>query len=281
MSVYAIGQWFGYDQFFAVKLDNPAAVHTTNYLVGGSMGHPTILAAFIVMIIPLAIYIKKYWMAAIMLVAVILTKSDIALGSLFASGIFYIGLRNKKTAIITAVSSAIIVALAVTAYINTPLKKYVSDSGRFAMWADVIADVNNPMHSTLTDTYPWTGFGIGSFKYIYPVKNANIWYQAHNEYLEILYNTGIIGLFLFMMGWIGLICGHRLFTDTFPKVLLTSFFCISVCAGGTFPWQLGAHAYYTITILGLLNQGEKSEHKSGDHESRTSRAWCFEYRLAN
>ena len=256
MSAYCILQSFGIDQFFA-DAATQARLHTPSYKICGTLGHPTLVSAFIAMIIPLSFYLKKYWASALMLVAVIITKSDIAAGALVLSLIFYIGLRNKKTAIITAILTTILASALTFAYVTTPFKAYIKDSGRFAMWADVFKSTNKPAINGLKQKYPITGIGIGSFGKIYHTKDKNnTWYQAHNEYLETYYNTGVIGFILFMLGWMTFFKRRNIFSNQYNKYLLTSFFCISVCAAGTFPWQLGAHAYYTITILGLLTQGE-------------------------
>jgi O-antigen ligase len=253
MAIYVILQFFRIDQFYKLANTNEALGTPSNRL-GGTLGHPTLVSPFIAMLIPICLYLKKYWFAGIMVIAVLLTKSQIAIGVLVVTLIFFCALKNRKTAIRISILSLIFLFLFITAYFQNPkIKSLVGDSGRFAQWQQILKDVKAPVVKGLEKTYPFTGLGIGSFKYIYHVKNNNTFNQAHNEYLEILYNTGIIGLFLFLMALWTILKGEY-FKDRYRKYLLTSFVCIAVCAGGTFVWQLGPHLYYTIVILALLNK---------------------------
>jgi hypothetical protein len=252
MSVYAILQFFKIDQFYSLSSIREAQL-TPSGRIGGTLGNPTILAPFLVMIIPICLYLKKYWFAGIIGIVVLLTQSQVAIGAMIVSLVFLQSLKDKKTAIRIGVLSLILLVLSVTAYFqNDKVKSFVGDSGRFAQWQQIIKDVNSPLIKEFKVSYPYTGRGIGSFKYIYHLKNKNIFHQAHNEYLEVFYNTGLIGLGLFLMFLWTIIKGD-FFQDRERKFLLTSFIGIAVCAGGTFVWQLGSHLFYTVVILGLLN----------------------------
>jgi O-antigen ligase len=252
MSIYCILQFFKLDQFY--NLQNWSQdKFPPSARVGGTLGQPTLLAPFLAMIIPICLYLKKYWFAGIIGIALLLTKSQVAIGALIISLIFLQTLENKKTAIRISILSLIFLFLGVTAYFQNPkIKSFVVDSGRFTQWTQIAKDINSPVIPTLKQTYPYTGKGLGSFKYIYHIKNNNTWHEAHNDYLEILYNTGLIGLFLFLMALWTAIKGK---IDRERKYLLASFVCIAVCAGATFCFQLGVYIFYTIVILALLNQG--------------------------
>jgi hypothetical protein len=254
MAIYAILQFFKIDQFYTLSSANEA-LNTPSGNIGGTLGNPTIVAPFIAMIIPICLYLKKYWFSGIMVIAVLLTKSQVAIGALIVSLVFLQALRDKKTAIRIGILSLIFIVVGTMAYFNNPkIKSLVGDSGRFIQWKQIVKDVNSPIRPELKNKYPFTGLGLGSFKYIYHIKNKSEFHQAHNEYLEILYNTGIIGLALFLMSLWTILKGK---IDRQRKFLLTSFVCIAMCAGGSFVFQLGPHLYYTLTILGLLNQREE------------------------
>lgn len=67
---------------------------------------------------------------------------------------------------------------------------------RIPVWKETIAFANQ---------YPWGGWGIGTFKILYhPMSKLHTlpWYQAHNEYLQVLFETGRLGLLL-MLGYLG------------------------------------------------------------------------------
>jgi len=252
MAIYCIVQSLNIDQFYNLAIkDEIRFIPSAN--ITGTMGQPTIVSPFIAMIIPIALYLKRYWFVLIMGIAVLLTRSQVAIGAMILSLLFLYSLKNKKTFIRTGILFLIIIALSITAYFSNPkIKSLVKDSGRFENWQQIIKDVNSPLAPEVKNRYPFTGLGIGSFKYIYHIKNHNTFWQAHNEYLEIPYNIGIIGLFLFLMAlWV--IIKDNLFKDRYRRYLLASFICIAICAGGTFVWQMGPHLYYSIGILGLLN----------------------------
>jgi hypothetical protein len=51
----------------------------------------------------------------------------------------------------------------------------------------------------LSNQHPLMGWGIGSFKYVFPslsgIRNSGLpWKQAHNDFLQILFETGYAGL---------------------------------------------------------------------------------------
>ncbi|MBU2051422.1 MAG: O-antigen ligase family protein [Gammaproteobacteria bacterium] len=256
MSIYVFLQFFGIDQFYSIT-GKHEAMRTPCGFVGGTLGHPTVVSSFIGMIIPIALFLKKYWFASIMILAVLATKSNVAIGAMIASLVFLYALKDQKTAVLVAITSFIFILLAISAYIYIPqFRPFIGDSGRFGVWQNILKDVNSPIAEGAKQRYPYTGLGIGSFKYIFHVKHSGViipFFQAHNEYLEILFTMGIAGLGLFVMSlWtalVGKITRER-------KFLLTSFACIAIAAGGTFVWHLGAHIYYSIVILALLSTKE-------------------------
>lgn len=60
---------------------------------------------------------------------------------------------------------------------------------------------------------PLSGTGLGTFALSYPYKKTygetEIWEQAHNEYLQVIYESGLIGFTILLVG-IGFLCRHRL-----------------------------------------------------------------------
>ena len=50
--------------------------------------------------------------------------------------------------------------------------------------------------------HPWSGWGIGVFKLLYHAMsklNTFPWQEAHNDYLQVLYETGYPGLILMLV----------------------------------------------------------------------------------
>jgi len=264
MALYCIVQSLNIEQFFTLNTKVAATIHTPKNIIGGTLGHPTIVSPFIAMIIPIALYLKKRIKALIMFIAVCLTCSQVAIGAMMVSLVFYLSTKGRKSLI----SGCIIFTLALTilggGYFKSPqIKAFVDDSGRFGTWKKIVTDIKSPINKE-GNRYSFTGFGSGSFGYIFPLKHDSIMHQAHNDYLEIAYNTGIIGLGLFLWAIFYIFKINFSFkriwrgeADKYRMALLSSFSCILICAGGTFVFQLGCHLFYTLVIVGLLTGGEK------------------------
>ncbi len=253
MAFYGIIQWFNLDQFFK---GDPRPFSPSN--VVGTLGNPDILSPFLAMIIPIAIYLKKYFMALLMAVVVIFSTSQVAIGSLVVCLAFLIGTKGKRLAVTMSALLIICALILSMGYFKSPsIKSFVGDSGRFAVWNEAVNDLRNPLpvKDGQGKKYAITGFGIGSFKYLFHSRNNRIigvdFFEAHNEYLELLYNSGIIGILLFLSALI-LFIKQCFPLNRLTAHLLASFICIAVAAGGIFVWQLGATVFYTIVISGLL-----------------------------
>lgn len=261
MSVYLIFQYFGYDQIFGVK---QSAIDSglPSARMAGTMGNPTIVSPFVAMCIPFAIYGRKYLIALTMIVAVLLTKSMIAIGALILTLLLFFSLfRNAKFIFIGVLALGIAIAVMVVPETrNMVIEKVDSeDNGRFTTWQRIVKDGNSPVLGG-RKTYPFTGLGAGAFKYVYASRmmpNSPKWRQAHNEYIEILYNFGIGGAVLFFMAIFYFLKRSIPFALDYGGgrvlTILSSLFCISICAGGTFVWQIGTMAFYTVVLVGLLH----------------------------
>lgn len=258
MSVYCGLQALDYDQWFFVKdnlyLGNVGVIDMLKRfdsprMIGGTMGHATIVGPFIGMIIPLALKQKRYIIAAIMVTSLILSGSCVALGALFVAGIAFIGFTYKN--LYKAIFICGVVVCVSGVYVTKKIGIF-DDSGRFPEWKQIYKAHKSPIMPNLKKRYPLTGMGVGSFKYIYPSTNKSTFHQAHNEYLEILYNHGLFGLVVFLLmilTW---------FIDNKYKCpyLLSSMVYISVCAVGTFVWHIAPIALYTITIKAITEVSE-------------------------
>lgn len=251
MSIYVVLQYFGFEQFF--NFNNKA--NNSVYKLHGSMGNILNMATFVAPIVPIALYLRKYIFALLMIIVICLTHSQVAIGALIFSLLFYFYINNKKAFFVVLTGALILCAFKVNCYIKT--KSFNDDHGRFEVWQNIVTDLKNPLHKDKNDRYPLTGFGLGSFKYVFHIKHPNTkgyggFQQAHNEYLEWLYNTGFIGVFLFLAS-IWQVIKSGLTKDKLKTALLSSFLCIAICAGGWIVFQLGANIFYAVTIAGLLH----------------------------
>ena len=246
MSVIVILQWLGFDQFFHVKpLD--AIGHVPNANLTGTLGQPTVCAAFLAMCLPFALRLKNYLAAGFIFVTILLLRSDMAtISSVFAST-FYLFYNNKFILMALCGSILTIIALFLVLYCENSLirNKLVNDGGRWAIWVDIMKEVkeNNSI----------TGHGLGSFKYMYSIVKKSPWAQAHNEYLQMAYSIGLIGLGLFLLAAFDVLKASRFFiSNEDVRALLSSVSASFITAFGSFNWQLGAHTFYTVVFIGLI-----------------------------
>ncbi|MDP8258808.1 MAG: O-antigen ligase family protein [Candidatus Aadella gelida] len=256
MAGLVIIQFLGIDQFFERRFG------TYGHMVG-TLGNYTLVGPFLTIVAPLAIYRKKYALMALMVIAAVVTQSDVARVGMLAMFACYFALKNKKRFVSTAVVVYLAVGILGTMY-NTSetVRQRFPDNERFLTAYQSIHDLTTPVMEGSKKKYSITGIGIGSFKYLFHAKNNqrndNFLY-AHNEYVQVLYEMGIAG-FLFFMGMMGLIFRQNtsmkeIFSrgvSNRKRALLSSFVGISVCAAGIFIWQIGTHIFYTLTIVGLL-----------------------------
>ena len=251
MSCFTILQSCWLDQFFGAT----GAIHE-QWNIGGTLGHPTFVGSFVAMIIPLAFYLRKKSMAYVMIATVLITQSQVAIGAMIIGLSLYFACKGRKQLIGVIVC---LIAISIgTAYLAYNKPGYITSSGRFNEWKRIIDDVKSPIRAGEEfGKYPITGRGLGSFYYTYHVIHSKVnqpcrLFQAHNEYLEWLYNCGIVGLVLLLLA-IAHIYKKNFLKNEYRTALLSSFTCIAVCAGGLYVWQLGATMYFTAVIVGLLH----------------------------
>jgi hypothetical protein len=247
MAVYAILQALGIDPLFHVrdlrKLTGQGLPPSAN--ITGTLGQPTILAAFLVMCLPMALCVGKTWIFLTILTAIIISKSSMAFVALIGAYIYFVFPYRSKRQTFAFTIFVLFGWLAVN-------NGWVSDSGRFLMWEQVLQDMRaNPI--TLL-----TGFGFGSFGYIFSAlmhPTGIFWLQMHNEYLEVLWGCGAIGLF-FIVKAIDWVLQRSQFVINEDKILylMMSLVAICLCACGNFVWHLGVFQFYTAVMVGIVFQ---------------------------
>lgn len=250
-AVIVIGQFFGIENFFR----NPTGateqeqhlVAVTNYKLGGLMGQPTLSSAYLSMVLPIAFYLRKHALSSLIILAIILTKSDVATIAMISSVAFLLCFSNwKKIGILAFLTFLIVIA-------GIFLKYQIHDSGRFDIWLQILKDMTTPFLIPNGLTYFFTGFGIGSFPYFFSSLHSSHWQQAHNEYIQVFYGAGAIGLGIMLFGIYKIFkSAWKNFDNREIRYMTTSLFAICVCALGTFVWQLGVFQFYTVVVLGVI-----------------------------
>jgi hypothetical protein len=261
MALYIFVQHFGLDQFFSLVTIDPQVKHMTKPLLGGFIGQPTIVSPFIAMIVPVALYLKRYVWAVCMVVAVCLTLSEVAIGAMVLGVLLYLcisGRKNFKAVGISVVILMLIGGLFIThKYKDKSAIDFVKfrSSGRIGEWEKIYTDFKNPPLKEINKKFTVTGFGPGSFRYAYSMRNKSMWRQAHNEFLEVLYNFGLIGLALYLLAVWNMLRSLYMtsFVDEFHLSLIGSFAIIFICSFATFPFHIAPTMFYTAVIVGILH----------------------------
>jgi len=255
MGVLITLQFLHLDQFFEQR-------YGTYGHMAGTLGNPTLVGPLLGMVVPLALYRKKYLFAVIMAVATLLTRSDVAMAGLVMMLMAYVALKSRRLFIVMSVLLVLGVASVGYLYTSYPqVREQLPDNERFLTWRQSVGDLKTPVMQSSKKIYAISGIGTGSFKYLFHAKhnakNDNFLY-AHNDYVQVLYELGVVGFFLFMaMLWqmlkdkvrIGKLSNKR-------RALASSFVCLATCAMGTFVFQIGTHIFYGLVVVGLLyNKG--------------------------
>jgi len=259
-SLFCICHYFGFAQFFFLDT-HAAAVNQTAGRVIGHLGHATLTAPFIGMCLPISLCRKHYKMAIVMAIGILLTKSQVGIGAAIAGVLAYYSTKGYRQAgVIMIVSFLSLLVLSSGFFGNDKMRNFIGDSGRFQTWKNAVSDIKDGLTEQITPR-PLTGYGPGSFRVFYHLKHpigkvgeSRQMLKAHNEYLEILYAMGIFGLIAFLMAMYEClknvipVCRYRHLGG-----VIGAFVSISVAAGGTFVWQLGATGFYSCVLFGLLN----------------------------
>lgn len=241
-AIAALLQHIGLNQFWSVKptieIGNIANPEMTSFI-----GQPTLTAAFICICLIPSLYLKKYWMSVVMCGAVILTGSAFGKLGIFSSLLFWF-VRGKFHLFLISILLIVVTAVFMLFFLK------ITDHGRLVVWQQAISDLKRPMVNGVQ--YGFTGYGAGAYHYANQLMHNSPWAQAHNEFIEFLFNNGALG-FLLLIGAHVVFFRECLssFYDKETYALFCIFLVTCLMACGTFIWQLAVGQFYTATVLGL------------------------------
>ena len=249
-----------------------------------TLGNSTIVSAFMVMTLPFAIYLRRWVVGGIIIVAILLCESQMATGSLIVCSLLYPLILCPKSRPYLG-TLCVLVILGLTWFGITHPKEFrskIGDNSRFQMWEKTIKDINStPIQQQITSdmtqqqkeyltiqndrSYPFTGIGLGSYKIMYPEKHKTFhpnfkrwvypkWGSPHNFYIHIAYTLGIIGLSLFLIIlWTTLwpaFLAIKINVDLLP--IFISVISVLILSVGTFILEIEPHRIYAAVFMGLL-----------------------------
>jgi hypothetical protein len=209
------------------------------------LGQYTLASSFMALCFLSTIYLRKYWMSALIMLATFLTTSRLSMFAIIAGVMFIPFIQTGKKHLFYLILSFIVIATVGMFFTG------FQDNGRFDIWKTIIQDLRSPLDASGLK-YSFTGFGAGSFRFAYPIIHGGLAYEAHNEYLELLFNNGFMGLFLFL-GAIGSFFSScfKVSVDRDVRFLICMAAVSCTLAFGTFFWQLSVGGFYTAVIVGL------------------------------
>lgn len=193
--------WMAFKQY-----QNTGKVCAIENSCGGMLGNPSMSMSFMVALLPIALVqstkSSRWILISLVAVSVLLSKSSIALGMLALLAVVYAAYRNIY--LIFLAPSAMALGYGILG------KDLLSDGLRFKMWGFFMERwASNPAN------WLW-GMGYGSFgvfsrhiqrgvkqlpdgseiKLWAPVHEDHWWTWMHNDWLQIIFELGIIGILL-------------------------------------------------------------------------------------
>jgi putative inorganic carbon (HCO3(-)) transporter len=181
-----------------------------------TFGNPNFFGDFLIVMSPIALaicmYKKNVFLFFLWLIIVFCIYNTVSKGAWlgFAVGIFvfsiayvFVFLRNKlnkKTVVIASISLLLVTSLAGAGIYRKTLERTDSASFRVFTWLSTWEMIN---------THPFFGTGIGTFYVTYPAwRRPQIFFieakhntesdHPENEYLEVWYEEGIVGISIFL-----------------------------------------------------------------------------------
>lgn len=251
-SAYIVFQRLGIDQLYAITGDQEISQMSRNPEAGGFISQPVFAAAFLATCMPFLVKNKSYWMIGLVMAAIIITGNRSACIAAFIVTLMMskFWIRAGKLLLIAYVSFLIGSLLICSFLPNIHIDFH--DTGRLGVWKGLFCDFIHPAFPGVNKHYILTGHGIGSFSVLFPFFHKSGFYQAHNEFFEVIYTTGILGMITFIL------MAKDIFKRITNKPVVMGILAISICALTNPVWHVPQLAFLTVFLIGLgYNQSFK------------------------
>ena len=258
MALYGLGQFFGLDQFYTLKPKEVISI-TEAPNVAGNLGQPTILASFLAMCIPIQLCLRKHWFGFITFLVICLCQAKMAIFASIAGVLVYYIYRsdNRIYWFKVAFCTFLAIVCGYMGYSHFKPNKLLVNNGRYGIWKEILIDIKDGRVLPIEKDYSLTGYGLGSFKFFNPKLHEGNWDKAHNEYLQVFYELGLIGIILLILAIFSIYdSSYFVFMNTHYGAVGALTVTI-LCAVYYFQWHLPAHSLYSLIILGILYKGEE------------------------
>jgi len=244
---YGFIQIIGFDQFNMVI--SGVTWHSLVQRIVGTLGNPSLFGIYLAMLVPFAVYTKRYWLAICGTIMTCCTLSATGIIGLCVAGLvmLYYSVAKSRLWVILASFFGVILFFILQ---NT---SFMSFEGRYDQWYQTWLIIH---------AKPLTGYGLGTFEYYYMTPRminmfVDVWREAHNEFLQAWFCLGLGGLAL-------LILAVRKFIIEFLRNIsplkITTFASLSVVILAmltSFPLRVAPISYLTVILLGILLNEEE------------------------
>lgn len=240
---FVICQYFSINQYFIVRPYEEIGLVRAPLLTA-FLGQYSIAAAFMCFCYIPAIYTKNYLGASLIIAAVIMSTSRMAMFGIGLSTALWFFFRLGWKPFFYISIALLLGGIVAFTFLH------LESNGRFGIWKQIIFDMQHPLGNS-KQTYGFTGYGAGAFHYYFPIVHSSIAHQAHNEYMEFFFNNGALGVGLLFISL------GAFFRDCFQylsdemRVIVSMMVISCMLAHGTFFWQIACGGFYTAVLIGL------------------------------
>jgi hypothetical protein len=244
-----IMQLFGKDTLLNFKEKIPDILHGGTTPVFATIGNKMIASSFMCMLAPFLIFTPINWILLTM-VSFISWSSGAVLS--IGAGIAVYSWQFKRFRKLIVVLA--ILAPLVFAWNTGKVKTFGSAAGRLPVYLKTLKlSVKHPQ-----------GYGIGTYKILFPVlcgkeirkeQPGRQWNNAHNDWLQILFEVGFPG-FIFFLGWIISIVLNVLKHKDYMK--LAGLTIIATNMLYHFPNRMITAVLIILAFLAYCSQGEEN-----------------------
>lgn len=221
-------------------------------------GQHTKLGSFLAMVAPLCLVLRWYPAAAFIAFIALLTGSSFTFLAMISGFLVWLRYVRGRRLVLGIVFLGFLSVG--TLYLVRPTAQVFFPHGRFQAWADLLKGHQEA---------PILGYGPGSFRLLFPSKhesqgswerNGGHFAQAHNDYLQVLYEAGRYGasFLLVVLGFIAWAywktwwCAYWLYLENRTVMAQVVLAPILVNALGNFPWQMSPQNIIGVFCAGIL-----------------------------
>lgn len=239
VTIFAFLQIVGFDPLKKLVYYNPGETNHFSALID----HPDMVGNYLAMSLPLFFMFKemKYRVGMVIVaVGIILSKSSLSILALFLASLIYVFLRYRSKKVNIFCISALLIFLIVVLNFPQFNKFNTGFTGRITMWGEIINHIkDNPLFGLGAGVTKMFNISFGQFcvKGEFGCRPL-YWVFAHNDYLEMTIQFGLLGLFLLFLVIINSIKNFNFSKDNYVGMsFLCSFIAFLLIMFGSFPME--------------------------------------------